>query len=199
MPLKGEQASPIFHSSLRGVSPQQGLSRDGRHARGKKKKKKRTGADCVCAPVWKELSPWEVTTIQPSAVAIRRQRRRRGQPEGGGEGERGRETARSFSTRLAENMHILTSNTHVRKAPLTLFSPFREKASACARTYTCDKRAPTLSRQAQIAGSSLHAALSDAAGTNQRHPPAHRYGSLAANLRTSTDTHGKCSGYGWFE
>lgn len=34
--------------------------------------------------------------------------------------------------------------------------------------------------QAQIAGSSLHAAQSTAAGTNQHNPPADRYGSLTA-------------------
>lgn len=46
----------------------------------------------------------------------------------------------------------------------------------------------TLSRQAQIAGSSLHAAQSTAAGTNQHNPPADRYGSLTAT-HTVTNTH----------
>ena len=42
--------------------------------------------------------------------------------------------------------------------------------------------------QAQIAGSSLHAAPSTAAGTNQHNPPADRYGSLTAT-HTHTHTH----------
>lgn len=52
--------------------------------------------------------------------------------------------------------------------------------------------APTLSRQAQIAGSSLHAAQSTAAGTNQHNPPADRYGSLTA---THTRSHGNLNAH----
>lgn len=44
-----------------------------------------------------------------------------------------------------------------------------------AQTHTLQ-----LGRRAQIAGSSLHAAQSTAAGTNQHNPPADRYGSLTA-------------------
>lgn len=45
---------------------------------------------------------------------------------------------------------------------------------------TYSVHAHTHGLQAQIAGSSLHAAQSTAAGTNQHNPPADRYGSLTA-------------------
>lgn len=57
------------------------------------------------------------------------------------------------------------------------------KGAHCQHTRT-HKHTQThtlqLGRRAQIAGSSLHAAQSTAAGTNQHNPPADRYGSLTA-------------------
>lgn len=50
------------------------------------------------------------------------------------------------------------------------------------------RRVRELGRRAQIAGSPLHAAQSAAAGTNQRNPPADRYGSLTATPSSLSHT-----------
>lgn len=88
-------------------------------------------------------------------------------------------------TRVLLNIHTHTHthspDTHFKEP--TANKPYSRHPPPPAHTHAH-------SRQAQIAGSSLHAASSTAAGINQRNPPAHRYGSLTAtHSHTQTHTH----------